>query len=224
MAPDPRPEKMQMSLDNGRLSSAESKRTDILNAALEHFLKDGYTRAAMVDIARDADVSTATLYKYFSSKKTLFTAVTIAAAEKLRDSVADTSGEFSLEEILTKILVDYYAAHREARINDLLRIVIAEATSSPDLAADLYRAVIQMRHHSVKALLDAMVERGVLIAHDTDLGATLAMGMIKEVFVWPAMFDENFRLPTNAMDIAREAIQVYLTRYGTADFGGTLKA
>ena len=61
-------------------SVTDMKHDDVLKAALAHFLKHGYTGAAMADIARDADVSTATLYKYFRSKKELFTTIAMNEA------------------------------------------------------------------------------------------------------------------------------------------------
>ena len=56
-------------------------------AARDNFLKNGYSRAGMAEIARDADVSTATLYKHFASKEALFSAVV--------RNVARSTGDYS---------------------------------------------------------------------------------------------------------------------------------
>ena len=50
-----------LGLEDYRRSVSETKRAAILKAARENFLKGGYSQAAMAEIARDADVSTATL-------------------------------------------------------------------------------------------------------------------------------------------------------------------
>lgn len=193
---------------------SETKQASVLDAALEHFLKHGYTRAAMADIARDADVSTATLYKYYASKEELFTEVARKAAQAVREMVSEIQENATAAEAFTRLLHDYHTAQQEGRVNDLLRIVIAEARSSPKLARDVFEAIVGMRHRNVKAILDLMIERGVLKPHDTDLGATLGMGMIKELFVWPALFDPNYKFPGDARAQAGEAVATYLALHG----------
>lgn len=47
----------------------------ILASALHVFSRNGYVESKMEDIARDASVNTATVYRHFSDKKTLFLAV-----------------------------------------------------------------------------------------------------------------------------------------------------
>ena len=60
------------SLDKYRKKVSASKRAAILNAAKNHFEDGGYEGAGVAQIADDADVSTATLYKHFTSKQALF--------------------------------------------------------------------------------------------------------------------------------------------------------
>ena len=48
------------------------KRKELLRVARRHFLTEGYAAARMEAVARDASVSTATLYAFFPSKTDLF--------------------------------------------------------------------------------------------------------------------------------------------------------
>ena len=64
-----------MGLESYRRKVSESKRRSIMQAARAEFQDNGFTHAAMAEIARKADVSTATLYKHFGSKEELFAAV-----------------------------------------------------------------------------------------------------------------------------------------------------
>lgn len=198
-------------------SVTDMKHDDVLKAALAHFLKHGYTGAAMADIARDADVSTATLYKYFRSKKELFTTIAMNAAHAVRELDELTLEKAPPEEIFSHLLLIYWEAQQEGHVNDLMRIVIAESRSSPDIARTIFRSVVEMRYRGIKKHLDLMVERGVLKPHDTNLGARLAIGMLREVFVWPAMFDPEFRIPPDALDQAREAFNVYMACFAAEE-------
>ena len=50
----------------------ERKRSLILLAAKDAFAREGYSQTGMEQVARDAGVSTATLYAHFPSKAELF--------------------------------------------------------------------------------------------------------------------------------------------------------
>ncbi|MEQ9529475.1 MAG: helix-turn-helix domain-containing protein, partial [Parvibaculaceae bacterium] len=76
-----------MGLESHRRKVSSQKQASILVAARDNFLKNGYSRAGMAEIARDADVSTATLYKHFASKEALFSAVV--------RNVARSTGDYS---------------------------------------------------------------------------------------------------------------------------------
>lgn len=203
-----------MSVESYRMAIKESKRNDILRAALANFLAHGFTGAAMAAIAADADVSTATLYKNFASKEALFTAVATQAASDVHEDIGDLPEKGSAHDVFLHILHSYHASQQKYRVNDLLRVVIAEVPSSPLLTRSIFQIIIEGRYKSVKALLDIMVRRGLLRPHDTDMGARFAMGMIKELVVWPALFMPDYELPGDILDQAREGIDVYLARYG----------
>lgn len=67
----------------GRL---EAKRRALIDGALRIFARDGYARASIDDIAREAGVSTRTLYNHFGSKTELFEAVIQASATRVARS------------------------------------------------------------------------------------------------------------------------------------------
>jgi AcrR family transcriptional regulator len=72
----------------------------ILRAAAEHGATHGLDRIQMLDVARDAGVAIATLYRYFPSKAALFTAVLRDQVERLdRASVAPPSGREPAEAV-----------------------------------------------------------------------------------------------------------------------------
>ncbi len=54
---------------------ASHKRSHILEAARKRFIAEGYSGAGMEAVARDAMVSTATLYDLFGGKADLFRCV-----------------------------------------------------------------------------------------------------------------------------------------------------
>ncbi|MGB3808961.1 MAG: TetR/AcrR family transcriptional regulator [Parvibaculum sp.] len=205
-----------MGLEQYRRTVSETKRASILKAGRENFLKNGFSRAAVADIAREADVSTATLYKHFSSKDELFAAV-------VHDAYGNIGGEFpdfadyndiDIREMFLKMAHNYLRVQFDQGGNALLRIVIAEVPTTPKIALDTYETIVRRRFAGLKVVFDHLIERKLMRPHDTEMGVSFISGMIKEAFIWPALFDADAKLPENTDVIIHEAIDLYLARYG----------
>ncbi|MDR3499452.1 MAG: TetR/AcrR family transcriptional regulator [Parvibaculum sp.] len=203
-----------MGLESYRRSVSETKRAAILKAGRENFLKNGFSHAAVADIAREADVSTATLYKHFASKEELFAAVVAQAYDAIGGEFSEVLDSDDVAEMLVGMAHNYLATQFDKQANALLRVVIAEVPAAPQIARDTYETVVRKRSASVKKIFDGLIERKLMKPHDTELGVYFIAGMVKEVFIWPAMFDPEFKLPENTDAIIREAVSVYLARYG----------
>lgn len=80
---------------------SSEKRERILDAATKEFAKNGFENANINNIAKKADVSVGSLYKYFENKQDLFLTVvqySIRAMETLLTSLAESD-----EDILLKV-------------------------------------------------------------------------------------------------------------------------
>ena len=55
---------------------AEKTKEKILDTALRHFLKDGFSGASLRNIVKDAGLTTGAFYKYYPTKEMLFDALT----------------------------------------------------------------------------------------------------------------------------------------------------
>ncbi|SEF10666.1 DNA-binding transcriptional regulator, AcrR family [Arthrobacter alpinus] len=110
----------------------EERKTAILDAATELFIRNGYGQTTVDQLATAAQVTKRTIYSYFGDKAVVFTAV----IERFRrDTVtrSKSSGE-SLEDICTKIV---HALHSDQAVG-LHRLMIAEAVHFPALSAAFY--------------------------------------------------------------------------------------
>ena len=57
-------------------TKAEDTEKNILNTARKHFLKDGFSGASLINIVKDAGLTTGAFYKYYPTKEALFDALT----------------------------------------------------------------------------------------------------------------------------------------------------
>lgn len=107
------------SLEKYRETVKAKKSADTLRAASEAFEQRGYTEASITDIARAADVSTATLYKHYRSKERLLAAV-------IGQGIAAQGGQPSLKNPAASMLLNMLIAEA-SRIQ---RILEEEQSSS----------------------------------------------------------------------------------------------
>lgn len=203
-----------MGLESHRRKISDEKHAAIIRAAQDNFLANGYTRAGMANIARDADVSTATLYKHFSSKEQLFSAVVKHVAHATGDYSGLIEKGDTAREVLYRLCRAYLATQFENHANALMRIVIAEVPGAPALANEMYELLGSRRNESLLVVINEMIRMGLLKPHDSAFGVRLGSGILKEIFVWPALFDATYTLPPDTDEKIHRCIDAYLALYG----------
>lgn len=119
--------------------SPSPKRGQILRAAEDLFLEQGYGAVSMEAIARAAGVSKATLYAHFSGKNALFGCI---VADKGQESPLDDSlfaaDSPDLRPVLLAVglrLMRFLQRHRTIALQ---RVVAAESPRFPELGRALY--------------------------------------------------------------------------------------
>ncbi|HWQ85292.1 TetR/AcrR family transcriptional regulator [Brevundimonas sp.] len=194
----------------------DPKRESILRHARRAFVTEGYAGARIEPIARDAGVSTATLYALFDGKAELFTAVIEDATgdfHRLMQRVRMADGPARAR--LTCFAVAYAGFMADPFIRSVFRLVMAERPRFRDVAM---QAFDRGKADFGKVLIDALrelVEQGELRIERTSWAAGQLMGMIEHpVFFMPLVTGDEV-MPVRAVDqIASDAVETFLARYG----------
>lgn len=194
----------------------DAKRETILRHARRAFTTEGYAGARIEPIARDAGVSTATLYALFDGKAELFAAVIEDAAvdfDRLMRHVRAADGP--ARERLTHFAVTYAAFMADPFIRSVFRLVMAERPRFRDVAMTFFD---RGKADFGKVLIDALrelVDRGELRIGHTSWAAGQLMGMIEHpVFFMPLVTGDEV-MPVRAVEqIATDALETFLARYG----------
>lgn len=188
----------------------------VLEGARTVFMRDGYERASVDDIAREAGVSKATLYAYFPDKRLLF--LEIASAECLRQ--ADEAGAaFDFNQPIAVILrraaekiVAFLMSEFGQRI---YRIAVAESESFPALAQEFYQSGPKLAQDRVADCLRNAIARGELIIDDVPFAAAQFTQLCKVELHDRLIFAPA--LACTEADIARVitgAVTMFMARYG----------
>jgi AcrR family transcriptional regulator len=129
----------------------------IQDATLDLLARDGYANLTMSGVAVEAGVSTATLYRRWSSKLDLVVATFVARADDR--SVPDKG---SLRDDVAALLKDTVERFRTTASGRIIRGLIDEMGRNPELADAMRESILVPRRRALTAVLARAAERGEL--------------------------------------------------------------
>ena len=137
----------------GRLSAAE-RRVQILRAATRCFAVSGYRGATTRQIADEAGIAEALIYRYFPTKQALFIESVRSTTERLVSGLEDILADAATSPLdALQGLVRFYRSLLR-RHRDLARMVYVVSTELDDPA--LRAAYLPLQDRAVAALTDAI--------------------------------------------------------------------
>jgi TetR/AcrR family transcriptional regulator, mexJK operon transcriptional repressor len=184
-----------------------SKRERVVIAASRLFLRDGYGSTGMDAIAREADVSKATLYSYYEDKAALFADVITRTCEELggppqAESYFDEPPAAGLRAIamrgLHKVLE---TVHRQ-----ILARVVAESGEFPELGRKFWEHGPGRFELVLARYLAEAKRRNLLDVPDPERAAARLAGQITGLYLLPILAGVRGR-PSEA-EIRRDVDEV----------------
>ena len=149
-----------MSLVQSRPPLQSDRRTEILDAAEACFVRSGFHRTTMQDVARAAGMVPGNLYNYFPSKNAIVAGLTERDRAKIADDFASLADAADLMEAFRELGRRHFIeASREKAI--IAIEIWAEATHNPEIAK-LYLAIQDEVRSGIIAVCRAAQHRGVV--------------------------------------------------------------
>lgn len=191
----------------------------VLEGARKIFMRDGFERASVDDIAREAGVSKATIYAYFPDKQLLFLEVArcechrqTEAAEAMIDAEMPVRQALTIaaERIMAFILSDFGQR--------MFRIVVGEGARFPGLGRQFYDFGPGLIHDRLVHHLRCYVENSKLSIPDLDLAADQFAQLCKAAIHERLLFGLTDAVtPDLAHRSVHGAVDMFLARYGVKD-------
>ena len=191
----------------------------VLEGARTVFLRDGFERASVDDIAREAGVSKATLYAYFPDKRLLF--MEIASAE-CRRQTAEAEALIDVNAPVAEVLrlaagkiIAFFTSDLGQRI---YRIAVSEAENFPSLAHEFYHSGPLLIRARLTHYLRCAIARAELNIDDVDLAADQFAQLCKADLHDRLIFGASpCCMPKDAQRIIDGAVAMFMARYGVRD-------
>jgi AcrR family transcriptional regulator len=198
-----------------------NKRDDVIRGAFAVFGREGYVSASIDAIAREAGVSTRTIYNHFTDKEALFrttledSAARVAAAHialmehHLRDAV-------NLEASLIAFALAWISPAADTADHfALLRRIQAERAQLPRAAVEAWRRVGPLRvKRELASYLGRFAERGWLRLNDPQRAALQLASLVSHAESWVG----GSPTPTRAEELratVESSVRVFLYGYAT---------
>ncbi len=189
-----------------------AKRTAVLDAARRRFAAEGLDGVSVERIAHDAQVSTATLYRQFSSKLALFEAVLRDGLTAFEETLS-ASATLPARERLARLAEAYAAMLDDPLSVGIIRAVFTAAPASPEVAQIFYGGV-------KLSVFGAFDSAAAAVAADNAMGAGMdhtkagrhLMGMIEHSTLWRRLISNEPGEETPEA-IAQEALRVFWAAY-----------
>ena len=160
---------------NKRMTRKE-RRKQILESALKVFIEKGYNGSTTLDIAKKADISEVTLFRYFDSKKQMFMeAIEPILITSLKESLVESQGLEPMEklEYILKNRIKFITQH-----NKVIKLILMESQVNPEVADfDFIKQITSMLKDSIR---DTDID-----LEDEDFSIRLMMGSILSFLYLP---------------------------------------
>jgi len=192
------------------------RRAAIIRAARARFVSEGYAATRMEPVAREAGVSTATLYALFEGKDELFSAVIEDASDDFARQMAAVQGlEGDARTQLTSFITAYARFMADPFVRSVFRLVMAERPRFRDVAMAFFERGRETFGAALIRCIRSLAERGELACDQPSWAAGQLMGLVEHpVFFVPLVTGDEVKTRRTIEQIAEEAVKTFLARYG----------
>ena len=165
------------------------KKEIIVQSAIAEFQSKGFHGLGMNELARKANVSKRTLYKYFHSKDDLFEAVTNKLFNSIKIGVVypkDDSKSFS--QLIDQIVDSYIDSIQDREILSSARVILAENLQNDNYDHILLKKLFAFRG-DFKNWLDWSVDQGLIkTSFETQLLSDYFHRTLSGMIFYPLLF------------------------------------
>lgn len=199
-----------------RRTPKETRKTEILNAAITSFLQEGYGESNIDDIAKRAGVSKPTVYKHYDSKIDLFCAMInhmvlrMSDEEDVMDYVKSLPPKDGLIYAANIMVEKFY----QEDLIDLYRLIIGESRNFPEMNEALAQCFCNRCHAQMDELLAFYAEAGLANIEDVEAATRQFMVLLEEPIIYRLfMRREDIPGQRERNEIIRRTVNMFWNYY-----------
>lgn len=193
---------------------AQKSREKILQAALGLFVERGFDVVSLKDIAKAAQVSTATLFHHYPQKEDLLIGASTLLAE-MRDETPTKTNQ-KPQDALRALGLSYAKRLDNPMLVGLVRMGVTLKEKVPGLGQTVNDAWRKPFIAKLEVVLDEGTAQKTWIIPDRAVAIRQFFGLITDALLWPRLFAMNNANPAGYRDtVVDEALKTFNARYQT---------
>ncbi len=201
-----------------RVRRKDARPGEIIEAALQVFVENGFGAAKMDEIARRAKSSKGTIFNYFPTKEDLFKAVADTVLANKLDQLQHIAAAPDLPlSALIPALLAQAANLSDSHVPAIMRLLIAEARAFPDLADIWYDKVISRMLGLLIGAIERAQARGEMKPGDPRLYAFSILGPMLSAVLFRQVFAGTSAALPDMARLAEQHARTILTGLLTSD-------
>ena len=150
---------------------AEARPDEVLDAALELFIEQGFVQTRVEDIAKRAGISKGAVYLYFESKEKILEGLVRRAIVPIADSALETIKDFEGDPrpVITMVMKMLAGRFSDPKIFSIPKLIFRELLGFPELAQMYRREVLDRVIPTIEGVIARGIDQGYLRAVDPHL-------------------------------------------------------
>jgi AcrR family transcriptional regulator len=187
------------------------RRQDILQAAIEVFAKKGFRGTTTRDLAAQAEVNEAIIFRHFSTKEELYRAI---LEEKMRQGhnsrveelkqLAESGDDLQFLEALGHTLIE-----RHEQDTTFMRLLLFSALEGHQLSEMFLNSVPE--RDPIASYIQNRIDSGVFKQVDPHLAARALVGMFFMFIQWQEIFGLKQKRSFDRNEVVRTFVSIFLT-------------
>ena len=192
------------------MTKGDSKRHDILKAAVELFAQKGFRGTTTRDLATQADVNEAIIFRYFTNKTELYRAILEEKVQQGRDEhckeVERLAATADIQTFLEFVGTQFLEKHKD---NTFMRLMLFSALEGHELS-DMFLASVAVRD-PLAAFMKQQMDAGVFRQMDPSLAARAFLGMFAIHVQMQEIFRQKNARDYEQADVVRSFVSIFLS-------------
>jgi len=169
---------------------SDERPDEVMDAALDLFMKNGFAATRVEDIARHAGVSKGTIYLYFDTKEAILEGLVRRAIVPIVERSEAMAQSMPGDPVMTIRMMISMVAQRvsDPRLFAIPRLILTEAGNFPEIAQTYRNEVIERGFRVLESLLKQGMEQGLFrpieprLAIRNIAGPVIAQALLANVF------------------------------------------
>lgn len=161
---------------------------EILDAAAELFVEQGYSATKVSQIARKAGVTAGTLYVYYKNKEAILQEVVMNTVNSIFDESDAILEKYdgSAEGLLSILIQKWFeAVGGGSKIAGIPKLVVAESSNFPELADFFVKRVLDPAYKYICRVLEYGVSKGTFQINDIPMTAYMILSTLHSAILDP---------------------------------------